>query len=78
MRTMRRILIAPLLLVSLLSLRAQMNYGRIQTGRIANQQTGIITGTAPDASRVGVGSTISLACMLSINRTPVGDSSIIA
>jgi hypothetical protein len=48
---MRRILIAPLLLVSPLSLRAQMNYGRIQTDRIANQQTGIITGTAPDASR---------------------------
>jgi hypothetical protein len=48
---MRRIPIAPLLLVSLLSLRAQINYGRIQTDRIANQQTGIITGTAPDASR---------------------------
>jgi len=54
MRNMKRILITLLLLASPAVLRAQTSYGRIQTDRISNKQTIIITGATPDVSNGNV------------------------
>src|SRR5438445_5678043 len=49
-----RILVSILLLLCPFTLRAQTSYGRIQTDRIANKQTIIITGATPDVSNGNV------------------------
>jgi hypothetical protein len=49
-----RILVSILLLLCPFTLRAQTSYGRIQTDRISNKQTIIITGATPDVSNGNV------------------------
>src|SRR6266478_9057604 len=49
-----RILVSILLLLCPFTLRAQTSYGRIQTDRIANKATIIITGATPNVSNGNV------------------------